>query len=747
MIVSRAVPTKMSTAPTGSMLESLGKYRIVRKVGDGAAGSVYLAEDTLLNRSVALKVLNLGGPAERSAVDRFILEARSAARLDHPNTVRVYEIDERDGRHYIAMEWLPGGSAQNAVDERGPIPWREATQWIIDACRGLQAAHEAGMLHRDVKPANLLRTEDNRVKIGDFGLVKILGPSTPMLTALGSPIGTPSFMSPEQCQGESLDVRSDVYSLGATYFALLTGRPPFESETSFGVMFAHCANPVPDPQRHSPEIPSACSDVIRRAMSKAPTERYATVAEMLEALEALTREAGGSAVTRPPSPKIAAIPESTPPAGPATAPPKLRSLRAKAGWIAAAIALGAVGLGLAELRRPKSKPPDVADAPDSATPAVPSPDASEPAGVANPNPFKEQAGPTPPLAERTFKSIRILGENEGAVTDLEFSSTGRGIATGSAAGHAAIWIVDSPKPKYRDYPNPLQGRPIHAVAYSGERRRLVTPAGVDKLALWDSTAGRIVDTAVHSHKTVRAIEFSPDGRVLATGGDVGLHLWEVSDDDKLVHRGALAADEPMVTALSFSRVVDWLGATAWNGSQLIYSWRDSQPVRQWLYPPNQYTALAFGNDRLEWVWTAKGGRVAPATLTRRIPPFDLQFELDFAPLNCDFAFGRRLIAFVGDDRRGDVYFLDLESQTMSRIPTGLQSSLNVVRFSPIEDRIAVGSANGDVLTAELPLEMLPPRVSKSESALDRAATLIPDRYQIRDRLGPILEPLQRPSGP
>lgn len=728
----------MSIAQPTPSLESLGKFRIVRKLGVGAAGAVYLAEDTLLGRTVALKILTVANQSDRAALDRFILEARSASRLDHPNTVRVHEIDERDGWHYIAMEWLPGGSAQSAIEETGPIPWREATRWVADACRGLQAAHEAGMLHRDIKPANLLRTSDGGIKIGDFGLVKLLGPSTPMLTALGSPIGTPSFMSPEQCQGEQLDARSDVYSLGATYFALLTGKPPFESETSFGVMFAHCANPVPDPCQAVPEVPMACAGIIQKAMTKSPADRFSSAGEMLAALERIVGEQSRPADT------VTSAADRTVELPPGSFPPRRRR---RVFSRSALVAAGTFGILVAVAAgywwRTPAKPPVVTAAPDprvSAARTIPQSNEPPPSDILVP--------PNLVPIERKFKSVVLLGAHKGAITDLEYSATGKAVASASLTGNAIIWMIDQPdrKFRYRDYINPEPRQPIHAIAYNGERRRLVTPVGRDKMALWISTTGKTVDIVKHPHGTIRAIDFAPDGHTLVTGGDVGLHRWEVSDDDKFVDRGPILRDVPMVTSVSFSPVADWLAATAWNGGQWLCDWKRGEVPSGWRYSPTQYTSIVFNKCRLEWAVAARNSPITNFSFVDRIKPYRERLTFRWNPLCLDFLRGRRVLAIVGD-LQGYVYFVDMDSGSVSRASTGLNKALTVVKCSPVDDRIAVGSITGDVAMVELEDGVLPPVYSKQETVLDLAALAIPNAQQIKQAMQPILGPFQQPKSP
>jgi urea transport system substrate-binding protein len=253
----------------------LGNHRIVGVLGRGGMGVVYEAEDMLLGRSTAVKVLPEALAGDPTASERFLQEARAAAKLHHPNVVTIFEVGLKDGLTYLVMEKVDGWSLGDAM-EAGPIPWREATDAIAQACLGLSAAHRSGLIHRDIKPSNLLRTRDDAVKIADFGLAKLgddLGALH--LTRTGRVVGTPAYMSPEQCHAEPIDARTDVYAMGASYYGLLTGRGPYADSTSAPrIMFAHCYKEPPDPREFVPDLPEGCAAIINRAMAKAPGDRY-----------------------------------------------------------------------------------------------------------------------------------------------------------------------------------------------------------------------------------------------------------------------------------------------------------------------------------------------------------------------------------------------------------------------------------------------------------------------------------------
>jgi hypothetical protein len=299
--------------PSVAALPSMGRYRMIRKLGEGGMGAVFEAYDPVMKRGVAIKRLSPSAAGEDRAADRFLREIEAAAKLIHPNVVAAFEVGESEpgpaggagGFRFLVMELVRGESAADRLARSGPLPWREATRIVADACRGLSAAHAVGLVHRDVKPGNILIAADGTAKVADFGLAKSVDSADSTLSLGGTIIGTPSFISPEQARAEPADGRSDVYSLGATYFALLTGRPPFPDRGPSQTLFAHCHSPVPAVREGRPDIPAAAEAVIRRAMAKSPSARYPTAKAMLAALETMLSAAPG---TDPETPEAAPSP-------------------------------------------------------------------------------------------------------------------------------------------------------------------------------------------------------------------------------------------------------------------------------------------------------------------------------------------------------------------------------------------------------------------------------------------------------
>ena len=294
-----------SAGPTVVIGQTIGKYEIRAQLGSGGMGAVYLAFDPLIEREVAIKVLSPDLSSSPTALQRFLGEARAIGRLNHPNVVSIYDIDQWKGQYYLVMELLAGGSIADRVSDSARLPWDEACRMVAQAANGLAAAHESGMIHRDIKPENLMLTKDGLVKVVDFGLSKLLDASNhphSAVTKAGQILGTPQYMSPEQFEAEEIDARTDIYSLGATLFRLLTARFPYHDCRSIvQVMTAHMTKPPPIPSDFEPTTPVECDRIVAKAMAKHPADRYQTCSQLAADLEVLLHGAmGGVAHSTPP---------------------------------------------------------------------------------------------------------------------------------------------------------------------------------------------------------------------------------------------------------------------------------------------------------------------------------------------------------------------------------------------------------------------------------------------------------------
>ncbi len=275
------------------------RYKIVGRLGEGGMGVVYKAEHRVMGRTVALKVLTPGTMTSQIGIDRFRREVRLASRLSHPNIVTAFDAEEAGGLHFLVMECVDGSSLERVVRDRGPLPIPMACAVIRQTAIGLQHAHEKGMVHRDIKPHNLMLTPNGQVKILDFGLARVantegVDPSSLTAMAITNPqtlVGTPDFLSPEQARSSvGLDIRSDLYSLGCTFYYLVTGKPPFGVVGAYAKMIAHFKEPSPRLCEVRHDVPVEVDRIYQKLMAKSPEERYQTPNELATAVQPFTGE-------------------------------------------------------------------------------------------------------------------------------------------------------------------------------------------------------------------------------------------------------------------------------------------------------------------------------------------------------------------------------------------------------------------------------------------------------------------------
>jgi serine/threonine-protein kinase len=296
------------------MLERIGHYRIVAELGRGGMGVVYKAHEESLNRFVAIKVLGEHLTEDPSHVQRFLREAQSAASLNHPNIVQIYAISQEQGRHYFVMEHVTGQSLQKVLRSRGRLDAIQTARIALQTASGLRAAHEHGVIHRDIKPANLLIDDRGLVKIADFGLA-LMGDAASRLTATGMFMGTPGYLSPEQCLDKDIDHRTDIYSLGVTLFEALSGKAPFTGDSPLALLRQIIEVEPPDLGLLQPEVDPELRTLVQRMMAKDRDLRISSCAELVDALERFlaARGAVGSLVERLAAATASGAPPPPPP--------------------------------------------------------------------------------------------------------------------------------------------------------------------------------------------------------------------------------------------------------------------------------------------------------------------------------------------------------------------------------------------------------------------------------------------------
>ena len=266
------------------------RYEILERVGSGGMAFVYRAKDLLLNRTVAVKVLSPHYVADEEFIRKFKREAQAAAGLSNPNIVGVYDVGQDGDTYYIIMEFLEGKTLKQLLNENGPLPFTAALQIVKQIAEALRAAHKHGVIHRDIKPHNIMISADGHVKVTDFGIARAVTSST--MTNTGAMVGSVHYISPEQARGGFVGEKSDIYSLGVVLYELVTGQLPFSGDSMFSIALKHLQEPVPPPRKLDPTIPVEVERIILKAMNKDQAGRYHSADELLQDIQIVLREVG-----------------------------------------------------------------------------------------------------------------------------------------------------------------------------------------------------------------------------------------------------------------------------------------------------------------------------------------------------------------------------------------------------------------------------------------------------------------------
>ena len=267
------------------------RYEIIEKIGNGGMATVYRAKDMTLKRNVAVKVLKDEFTTDEEFIKRFNIEAQSAASLTHPNIVSIYDVGNEESIYYIVMELVQGKTLKQIIDEDGVLPWKWSLNIAIQIASALETAHKNNIVHRDIKPHNIIITEDGIAKVTDFGIAKAVSNST--ITAFGTTIGSVHYFSPEHARGGFTDAKSDLYSLGVVMYEMLTGRVPFDADTPVSIALKHMQEKPVEPIKLNPAIPYSVNKIILKAMQKDTNLRYQSATEMLRDLSLALKDPEG----------------------------------------------------------------------------------------------------------------------------------------------------------------------------------------------------------------------------------------------------------------------------------------------------------------------------------------------------------------------------------------------------------------------------------------------------------------------
>lgn len=660
------------TEPAGQMI---GRYQIQKELGRGGMAFVYQALDTRLNRPVAIKVIRRTAFLEEhyeAMIRRFEREARSLASLDHSHIVKVFDYGEQEGSPYLVMQYLAGGSLKELLspDHPGALDWREAIRLCIPVARALAYAHRQGIVHRDVKPANILLSVQGEPMLSDFGIAKILHTGESALTASGMGIGTPEYMAPEQAMGDVV-AQSDIYSLGIVLFELVTGKRPFTADTPMAVMLKHIQEPLPDVRVFNPTLPEELAHILERACAKQPAARFASADEFADALERLVSNTGTMkssvvAGTTEPETVIAKAPRVAPSAVPAHFPP--------GGWLrfalpgAAAILLFLIvffitnGISGGEL----FASPTITTAVQAAVSATSLPTLSSPTFASSPAETRTPTAsvqtmrlelPFPTTKEKiTTKNASLMGELSsmtiGHIYQLDYSPDGRYLAllvpegvylynietkevhfvraitqtsvfalspggsqlltAGTNNGVLSFWRIED-NSLWMEIDLGVDG--VRAIAFS-PNSLLVAASTSDHTIQLYAPYDRQKVTIIKGHRDdIWGLDFSPDGSLLASASDdKSVHVWSVPVGSQV---DVLMGHEDAVVDVAFSPDGTKLASASWDKTVRLWNIPQGAPARfltghgDWVrsvaFSPDGTLLASGGDDDTLRLWSVSDG--------------------------------------------------------------------------------------------------------------------------------------------
>jgi sugar lactone lactonase YvrE/tRNA A-37 threonylcarbamoyl transferase component Bud32 len=576
----------------------LGPYLLLDRLGEGGMGQVYKAQHRRMNRVVALKVIRRDKLRSPDAVKRFYQEVQAAAQLHHPNIVLAYDADQVGNTYFLSMEYVDGRDLARLVKEDGPLPVARACDYVRQAALGLQHAFQRGMVHRDIKPHNLLVSRDPAddareiVKVLDMGLARREGPGENQtgLTHDGAVIGTPDYLAPEQAlNARTADIRSDLYSLGCTFYYLLTGRPPYRAESLTQLLLKHQMEEARPLEAYRPDIPPGVRAIVLRLMNKLPGDRYQTPAELIQALDAV-RAGGGT--TAGVWPAVAEAPAAAPAnewatlgldgevlaeEGEETESFLRRQARRKRGrtgslwylWLVAGIPVLLLGFILGTLvylclvnRSPRGTSARGALSPAEETQRGPGETlATCPLDALRrddipPDKLAEAGGGNPRQAPAELVAIldnRQLGRPWDGAACLAISPDGKWLACGGQGGTVKLWDLATGKE-----PRTLLGHKsrVNSLAFSADGRLLASCSHDRTARTWNPATGRELNSFVGHRDWVAGVAFSPDGKTLATtSNDRTVRLWDVETGQERMTLGEFRGQATRVRFSPDGRVV------------------------------------------------------------------------------------------------------------------------------------------------------------------------------------------------
>ena len=610
--------------------KSIGRYHLIEQIGEGGMAVVYKAFDTRLECEVAVKFIRteqLAPVVLDKALKRFEREAKAVAQLNHPNIIKVMDYGDYEGIPYLVMSYLSGGSLKHFLSS--PLPWPEAVKLIKPVASALAYAHAQGVIHRDVKPGNILITASGEPMLTDFGIAKILeGQEGQTLTGTGVGIGTPEYMAPEQGMGKEIDARADIYSLGVVLYELITGRKPYTADTPMAVVFKHVNDPLPRPGVFVAGLPEEVERIIFKSMAKAPADRYASMTEMLAALNRLDRltsepalppvRARDSRAATPVEPdslatmdalaetdnnqrqsvstllesanKLNKVTPSREKSEKTPAPKKPHTM--KKGWIwliCLLVLAGAITTISFLLKTGKPETPVANSLAGESTSAINTP-TEEPTSIVETPAMILSNLPITPENANQVSQVGQMGK--GSIKQVVYSPSGQLLAVASSIG---IYLYDSRDLSQIRFID--TGFWINSVAFSPDGQTLASGSTDNTIQLWNVSDGSLLSTLSGHSYSVLSLAFSPDGQTLASGSsDNTIKLWHVSDGSLM---NTLSGHSDSVKSIAFSPDGQTLASGSADNTIKLWSVSDGS-LQQTLYGrTDSVDSIAFSpNDQL-----------------------------------------------------------------------------------------------------------------------------------------------------
>jgi WD40 repeat protein/tRNA A-37 threonylcarbamoyl transferase component Bud32 len=574
------------------------RYRLLGFIGSGGMGHVWKARHELMNRVVAVKVIRPDLLRDEKAVARFRQEVEAAAALDHAGIVRAFDAERVGDLHFLVMEYVEGVDLARLVQEQGPLPVAEACDYARQVAAGLAYAHERGLVHRDIKPHNLLRTPEGRVKVSDFGLASFLADhdeaatdrppqaalstsTSGSVTRLGDGCGTPDYIAPEQIRdARSVDGRADIYSLGCTLYHLLAGQPPFAGGSGYSKVAGHLERQPTPVVEFRDDLPPALAGLVARMMAKDAAERLKSAAEVAEALTPFTTPA-------------------------ATMPTVKRPTRRRWLLATAGLGLGVLGGLLAARRWLLPGVPLAAEVrcfrghSGSVQSVAISPDGK----------FVLSGGDDRTMrlwSVETGEELRRFDGHEGWVSAVAFSPDGSQAASGNYDRIVRLWDLRTGRELHRLSDN---RQAVVRLTFSPDGSRLLS-AGEDRsVILWDAAAGRLLQRLEGHAGPVQAVAFSPDGRyALSSGNDRTVRVWNLEEGREVrclqghrhvVDDVAISPDGRLALSVSQDRMAK---AWDWQAGEEVRSVNFPDRVYRVAFPPGGPWAVCVRDDGTASVW-------------------------------------------------------------------------------------------------------------------------------------------------